>query len=274
MNGEKKEKQRMKKVIAVLLCSVMLTAMVAGVAFAENKYCPFCGHEYSTEKGFAFCPNCGKELPKQSRAEEEQVNSDAVAVGDVVTFGRYEQDNDSSNGKEEVEWVVLAKDGNKALLISKYALDCQQYNSSRVDITWETCSLRSWLNETFMNAAFSDVEQKQIITSKVTADRNPDYSTDPGKDTTDKVFLLSITEANKYFSTDAERQCIPTAYAKAKGCYVNSDKNTCWWWLRSPGYNSYYTSGVLTVGSVGCHGNHVNTGDDAVRPALWINLDS
>ena len=60
----------MKKVIAILLCGVMLTAMMAGAAFAENKYCPFCGHEYSTEKGFAFCPNCGKELPKQSRAEE------------------------------------------------------------------------------------------------------------------------------------------------------------------------------------------------------------
>ena len=76
----------MKKLITMLLSVVMLTAMLAGIAFAENKYCPFCGHEYSTEKGFAFCPNCGKELPKQSRAEEEQMKSDAVAVGDVVDF--------------------------------------------------------------------------------------------------------------------------------------------------------------------------------------------
>ena len=262
----------MKKLIAILLCAVMLAGMPAGIALGENRYCPFCGHEYPLEKGFAYCPNCGKELPKQSPAEE-QMKSDAVAVGDVVTFGRYEQDNDSSNGKEEVEWVVLAKDGNKALLISKYALDCQQYNSSKVDITWETCNLRSWLNGTFMNAAFSDAEQKQIITSKVTADRNPDYSTDPGKDTTDKVFLLSITEANKYFSTDAERQCIPTAYARAKGCLVNLDNN-CWWWLRSPGNGSDNASGVNTNGSILGYGDYVYFDYVAVRPALWINLDS
>ena len=51
----------------------------------------------------------------------------SVSVGDTVCFGTYEQDNDTSNGTENIEWKVLAKENNKVLIISKYALDCQVY---------------------------------------------------------------------------------------------------------------------------------------------------
>lgn len=117
-------------------------------------------------------------------------------VGSYVTFGAYEQDNKKSNGKEDVEWLVLAKESNKILVISKYALDCQQFNTCYTDvITWEICSLREWLNGAFINNAFSAEEQAMIPTATVSADKNPDSSTDPGNATQDKVFLLSITEA-------------------------------------------------------------------------------
>ena len=53
-----------------------------------------------------------------------------------------------------------------------------------------------------------------IRPTKVTADKNPNYSTDPGKNTTDKVFLLSIIEAEKYFTLDNDRMCVPTAGSK------------------------------------------------------------
>ena len=65
-------------------------------------------------------------------------------VGDIVYFGAYEQDNNTSNGKEDIEWIVLAKENGKVLVISKYALDCQEYNSTYTDVTWEACSLRTW----------------------------------------------------------------------------------------------------------------------------------
>lgn len=195
-------------------------------------------------------------------------------VGGTFFFGSYEQDNNKSNGKEDIEWLVLAKEGNKALVISKYALDCQRYNTSNTDVTWETCSLRKWLNGTFLSAAFNSEEQNSIISSTVTADKNPSYRISPGNNTTDKVFLLSITEVNKYFSSDSARQCSATAYAKAQGAYTNTGNGYCWWWLRSPGRNSNDAADVLHDGSVYDFGSDVNDSDDAVRPALWINLGS
>ena len=61
-------------------------------------------------------------------------------------------------------------------------------------VTWETCSLRKWLNDEFVNEAFSKKEQKYIPTVTVPAHKNPKYDTDPGKATKDKVFLLSAVE--------------------------------------------------------------------------------
>lgn len=195
-------------------------------------------------------------------------------VGDYVIWGSYEQDNNKANGKEDIEWLVLEIKDGKALVISKYALDCQQYNTERTSVTWETCSLRQWLNKDFLNAAFSAEEQAMIPTVTVPADKNPSYSTDPGKATQDKVSLLSIQEANKYFSSDSARQCAATDYAVANGAYVNSDNGNCWWWLRSPGLYQFLAAYVRSGGGLVESGDYVNGSDDAVRPALWINLDS
>ena len=198
----------------------------------------------------------------------------AAKVGDYVFFGAYEQDNNTSNGKEDIEWLVLEVKDGKALVISKYALDCQQYNTSYTDITWETCTLRKWLNNDFLGAAFSADEKSMIPTVTVSADKNPDYSTNPGNTTQDQVFLLSITEANKYFSSDSARQCKPTEYAVAGGAYVNSSNGNCVWWLRSPGGSQNDAADVDYGGDVGEGGDDVNIGSDAVRPALWIDLNS
>ena len=205
-------------------------------------------------------------------------------VGDYVSFGSYEQDNNTANGKEPIEWLVLAKEGNRVLLISRYALDCQPYNSSLSytweRFTWETCTLRSWLNESFLHAAFTDEERAKIPSATVNADKNPtSYNADPGNDTTDQVFLLSITEAEKYFTSDDARKCAPTAYAIAMGAKTGKmnktdGKDACWWWLRSPGYYSSYASFIKSGGSVYYNGYSVNYDCFAVRPALWVVLGS
>ena len=191
-------------------------------------------------------------------------------VGETYIFGTYEQDNNDSNGKEEIEWLVLEKQDHKVLLISKYALDCKQYNTSYTDVTWKTCTLRKWLNNDFINAAFSEEEKAMIPTVTVSAEKNPDYSTNPDKATQDQVFLLSITEANKYFTSSIARQCEPTDYAVANGAFVNRD--TCWWWLLSS--DDHYASYVNTSGFVSEDGTNVNVASNAVRPALWIDLYS
>ena len=193
-----------------------------------------------------------------------------AVIGDYVLLGTYEQDNNTSNGKENIEWLVLAKEGDKALVISKYALDCQQYNTSDAEVTWETCSIRKWLNGTFLNSAFSAEEQNSIISSPVTAYSNPSHSMSPGNNTTDKVFLLSINEVNKYFSSDSARQCQGTAYCYALGAYKAGNGN-CWWWLRSPGNNFDHAAYVNYDGSVNNSGSFVYD-NMAVRPAIWIDI--
>ena len=199
-------------------------------------------------------------------------------VGDKVTYGTYEQDNDTSNGKEDIEWLILAKEGNKLLLVSDRALDCQPYNESYDDVTWETCSLRKWLNTTFLNEAFSTEEQAIIQSTNVSADANPLSAQTPGKATTDQVFLLSINEVNKYFTSDEKQMCIPTAYAIANGAYTSDSYTkggtaTCRWWLRSPGRPRNNADAVYFGGGVGDGGYDVDHGRVCVRPAIWIDLD-
>lgn len=216
------------------------------------------------------------EIPEQSIYEAEQYRT----PGSIVTFGAYEQDNDTANGKEAIEWLVLDYDAesDRALVISRYALDCKPYNTEWVDITWEKCTLRAWLNDEFIKAAFSAEEQKAIPTVTVSADKNPKYSTAPGNATQDKVFLLSITEVNKFFKDDDARLCAPTDLAIKNGVWTSSSysvdgRATCYWWLRSPGYISDCAARVDYDGYVFASGFCVDYSSEAVRPALYIDLN-
>lgn len=204
----------------------------------------------------------------------EQILLARANIGDTVRFGFYEQDNDISNGQENIEWLVLAKQDNKILVISDKALDCMPYNNEKyTKVTWETCALRKWLNSYFINSAFSSEEKAKIPTVTVSADKNPKYSTDPGNATQDQVFLLSIAEAEKYFSSNSARRCTPTEYAIANGA-----ERSCLWWLRSPGKYSEHAADVQSGGDIYYAGYLYRTisaydGDLAVRPAMWISLE-
>lgn len=204
--------------------------------------------------------------------------------GDTVIFGSYIHGKNKSSGKEGIEWLVLERIDSEILLISKYALDCVPYDTSYTwgmakNITWEICGIRKWLNKTFLKEAFNNKEQALIQTTTVLAENNPKYGTKAGKDTNDKIFLLSIGEANEYFADDEARKCVPTEYALARGVSVNDDCNadgehTCWYWLRSPGSNQGDAASVYSDGSIVYHGEDgVNVDYFGVRPVLWINLD-
>ena len=206
-------------------------------------------------------------------------------VGDIIKFGHYEQDNNFNNGKETIEWQVLdRKQDGSLLVISKYALDCQPYNLVYAGVTWETCTLRTWLNITFLNNAFTSSERALIQKTTVKNDDNPDYGTEGGNDTKDQVFLLSIDEALIYFKTDdygsfgayghsSARACKATSYAKAQGAFTTTYyeyKDNCSWWLRSPGYDQYRAVDVDNQGFVFVNELVVDIDDRAVRPAMWI----
>ena len=166
-----------------------------------------------------------------------------------MTFGSYEQDNDQTNGKEPIEWVVMEVEGGDAMLLSRYVLDILAYNDGNMKTSWKNSSLRRWLNSTFYHTAFSEEEQKQIVPSVVTPEKNPTTNVDPGAETTDNVFVLSAVEASYYLPTDIVRRCRPTAYAAANG--AEQFNGFCWWWTRTPGSSSRQVVCVNDDGAVG-----------------------
>lgn len=195
-------------------------------------------------------------------------------TGSYITFGAYEQDADTSNGKEDIEWLVLKKENNRLLVISRYALDCQPYHKTNEYITeattWESCSLRRWMNNDFLNDAFSNIEQAMIPMASVDKFAYVNIS---GHTTPDKVFLLDKREVNWwYFDSDSVRQCEPTVYARTRGAWV-SDEGFSYWWLRAPGDTLSDAVGVNASGVIDEHGSYVDRNDVVVRPALWIDLN-
>ena len=215
-------------------------------------------------------------LAKDDKMIEATVEA-RFAVGNYVTFGSYPQTLDGDD-MTEIEWLVLAREGKKALLISRYGLDAQEYHSEDTAITWQTCSLRTWLNSTFLNKAFTATEQSAILMTTVDnskAQGYSGYSTDGGNNTEDKVFLLSYAEANKYLGiTDdgynEELSIEATAYARWRG--THTDSNEAWWWLRSPGE-------AKDEAIIACPGGYISSSyvsypSPAIRPALWVNLES
>lgn len=192
----------------------------------------------------------------------------SAKVGDYLFFGAYEQDNNIANGNEEIEWLVLEIKDNSALLISKYVLDFMAYNTYS-STSWEKCLLRKWLNSDFISKSFSEEEYAMIPTVMVLNDKNPGFNkTNQGNVTEDKVFLLSITEIDKYFNSENEIQCEATDYAIANGLPEKFK-----WWLRTLDAINSNAAYVSKNGDVSETGYSVRTSHGGVRPVIWINLN-
>ena len=226
---------------------------------------------------------------------------------DCVYFGNYWQEDTNGDGKTDkndkktpVKWRVLSIDGDDVFLMADKNLDCQRYNDKDMDVTWETCTMRSWLNgygeesnkdgkdysgNNFLDNAFSPEEQSAIKTTNVVNNDNPENGTEGGNDTEDKVYLLSLDEVTNpaygfasHDSISATRVAVNTAYTAGGGeienGYMNGAGNEDYWWLRSPGYGSSRASNVLDRGDLHANGNYVDDYVSAVRPALHLNLSS
>ncbi len=197
-----------------------------------------------------------------------------LTKGDIVSFGRYEQD-EADSETEEIEWIVMEADDEKAVLLSRYALDCQPFNTSDSAVTWETCTLRQWLNDEFYNTAFLPEEQNRIAEVTVTADENPQYDfAHPGNDTQDKIYLLSANETERYFPEQSERNCLPTKTALSRGVQADDVNQAAkWWWLRTPGYSDNKAADVYSDGSIRYGGDLVDI-SEPVRPVITLLLQA
>lgn len=197
-----------------------------------------------------------------------------IYTGDIVTFGNYYQSNGYS--KEPIQWQVLQMSGSKAMLISRYALDSQPYNDTLKNVTWATCSLRSWLNNTFYYAAFSGEERRCIQQTYVDNSTSQHHQGHGGNDTYDYVYLLSSREAFRYFTKGTSSAwCGLTAYAISQGAwtpneeYVNGHP-TGKWQTRSPGKNAQYAAYINHDGTFGQTG--IKTYSNGIRPVIWVDL--
>jgi hypothetical protein len=198
-------------------------------------------------------------------------------VGDIIEFGSYYQYDLSR--KTPIKWRVLEVKDGKALLISEFLLDAHPYNKEFKEITWENSSIRHWLNNEFINEAFTQSEQNKINLTYIYNNDNVQYGTKGGNNTQDKIFLLSLDEVNKYLPNEKQRAIKVTTYAKKRGtkvcdddsCRIHSYYGSGFWWLRSPGKNQCNAELVLDNGNI-IDLFDVDYDGSAVRPALWINL--
>lgn len=221
---------------------------------------------------------------------------------DNVYFGNYFQSNGSA--KDPVKWRVLSNTDGQLFLLSDQNLDVFQYHTEEEIVTWETSTMRSWLNgygassnsggssgidyteDNFLDAAFSAKEQNAIVETAVVNNDNKDedYGTngDGGNDTTDRIFLLSIAEADNrsYFPKySSSRYSANTPYVADGGrleTYMKGEDEGYLdrWWLRSPGSNNTMAASIDEEGGELYEGNPVDNKTTAVRPAFNLDLSS
>ncbi|MCR4784315.1 MAG: DUF6273 domain-containing protein [bacterium] len=177
---------------------------------------------------------------------------------DLLTFGSYPQ---GVNGEvKPINWRVLERQHDSLLIISEMVLDAKCYNEQKCGTIWSESTLRRWLNEEFINEAFSSEQQSLIKAVNI--------SNNAGPDTKDRIFLLSIDEAEKFFANNDDRICKPTGYARKNGARVL--KGNAWWWLRSRGNNSNNAAFVGNCGAINKAGFNALLKDGYVRPTLQL----
>lgn len=234
----------------------------------------------------------GTNQTKRFSAYNKPLFSEGVTTWDCVYFGNYRQNASIEN--KAIEWRVLSVNGNDAFVLADKALDCKPYNVEKTSCTWETCTLRDWLNGTdgyendetaFIKAAFTEEERNAIIETTVINEDNPSYKTEGGNNTTDKVYLLSIEEiSNTSYGFEGAlssgrkiKQIKATDYAYINGalCSINSEyTGNCRWLLRSPGFEDDCVVCVWDDGYVSKDGSYVYYERNAVCPVLHVDLTS
>ncbi len=218
-----------------------------------------------------------------------RTDSSGVTTWDCIYFGNYWQRDtngdeivNESDAKEPIKWRVLSVEGDDAFLIADQCLDYKKYNGDEEeflidtpDITWEGCTLRAWLNEIFYQNAFSQEEGEAIQSTTVKNESNLITDVNGGEDTTDKVYLLSLSEATKEaygFPMNSEesesRVAEDTQYAMRNGDVPMT------WWLRSPGYSQKYAVMVEKSGEIDSDFGYMTDLLFGVRPVLHIDLSA
>ena len=155
-------------------------------------------------------------------------------------------------------WTIIDIDTNKNqevkyLIITDDIVEKQKYDDLGKECTWKNCSLRLYLNKKFLQKNFNAIESKKIIVLKLKSHSEiynycSDLTINPPFITKDKIFILSIDEARRYFDNNFE------------GC----------WWLRTGDFKSNCSAAVDSGQiSLDCFVGW----ELGIRPACWVSLD-
>ena len=230
--------------------------------------------------------------PIWEKAEKLEVQGQMMSVWDCVTFGNYWQESvaeTASAEKQPIKWRVLSVEGNDAFLLADEGLDNKPYHGEMTETSWENCSLRAWLNDTFMRDAFTEEEQDAIkITTVSNSNKdNPDESidSDGGADTQDRIYLLSAAEAantaygfdDRFYGMSRTREAKTTAYAYDQGAFaswIEEIDDNGKWWLRSPGFDINEAAYVSEYGGGEYYGTNVTEDSFTVRPVIHLDMTS
>lgn len=194
-----------------------------------------------------------KERAEALRNEKKTLGS--AQKGDIVLMG---QKKEGSNARD-IEWIVMDKNEDALLLLSRYGWNRMAYYKENRTATWDNSMIRASLKE---NVCFTDEEWTLILTTKTVNAKNPEYNVNGGNNTNDKLFLLSLDEVNTYFTANGER-----SIAKPGPDAFGTDGA---WWLRTPGQKGSFAACVTADGKVDIAGRAV-TESLLVRPAMWVS---
>ncbi len=255
---------------------------------------------FSAMPGYKDADDRAAELKTLVAMQDELASAEK---GTTVTFGSYEQDGNADNGAEPVEWYVLDRQEDRLILLSRYIIDIGPFHSDRVDITWEESTVRAWLNDEFIGAAFNGNEKQLLILTDVEPHANPKYPRDfqdrtitPGNATRDRVWLLSEEEAKALSAAMLKAESTKAAasggtmgvHAKEtvsvvdpvgtwhsyditsnRTTYIDYSRN---WWLRTPGDLQCKAMYVSEAGRLMYEGRYVNMELFGIRPAICVNI--
>ena len=249
--AKKNSAKPMPLAVAIALAVLALAITAAFLIYLFDVNTPdesSASNDISFEQSFA--DESSLEPPPEQVIVKETI-ADA-AVGDAVVFGTYEQNGNSSDGAEKIEWIVLEKLDDKLLLISRECLDTKPINEVRADVEWTESTLFTWLNGEFMQTAFSESEMASVVESDGV-----------------KVTIPSAEEAKKYYEYDSWRAADATEYAVNNGARLQNGK--CWWWLLDKGEIANSNSYVYFNGTIRTDGLSVDYQSVAVRPMMWVS---
>lgn len=178
---------------------------------------------------------------------------------EIIKFGSYYLSNNDI--KDPIEWLVLEKKGNRLFIVSKNIILFKPFNEKLQAITWEESSIRKWLNDDFLQEAFTDDEFNKIQTTRVKTSDDWNSNSNGGNATNDKIFLLSKEEILNYFELPTERLCKS----------LNQDEYSPWW-LRNMGSGQFSTSHITSEGEF--FSQNAKRDNYGIRCAMWIDLNA